>query len=307
MEVWGGNGASDQGVTMPGIDAWVFARPYRGDVEGGDIHYVSSCGTGRISRVMVADVSGHGNEVAQTAAGLRALMRRYVNYVDQGALVGAINREFGAASQAGRFATAVVATFWVPNGYLSLSNAGHPRPMVYSARKREWRIVETRRAAASGAGLTDLPLGVVDESSYEQFAVRMKPGDLMLIYTDSLIEAKLPDGRQLGEQGLLELVAAQPIEDGAALARGVFDAVVARTGRLPEDDATVVVLRCNGVQPRMTLLEKLRAQVSFVGMVIGSLRPGGLPAPWPEAKLVNLIGPVLPGMSRRLGEHAAEL
>jgi sigma-B regulation protein RsbU (phosphoserine phosphatase) len=57
MEVWGGNAAIDNGVIMPGLDAWVYARPYQQQAAGGDIHYVSSCATGRIIRLLVADVS----------------------------------------------------------------------------------------------------------------------------------------------------------------------------------------------------------------------------------------------------------
>src|SRR5258706_2672840 len=91
MEVWGGNQASDNGVIMPGLDAWVVSRPYEGDEAGGDIHYVSSCNTGRITRVLIADVSGHGQHVAKVASALRRLMRRYVNSIDQTRLVRCLN------------------------------------------------------------------------------------------------------------------------------------------------------------------------------------------------------------------------
>src|SRR4026207_2540255 len=91
MEVWGGHQASDNGVIMPGLDAWVVSRPYEGDDAGGDIHYVSSCNTGRITRVLIADVSGPGQHVAKVASALRLLMRRYVNYIDQTRLVRGLN------------------------------------------------------------------------------------------------------------------------------------------------------------------------------------------------------------------------
>src|SRR5262245_16992854 len=92
MEVWGGNHAVDQGVIMPGLDVWVFAQPHEGGEFGGDVHYVSSCGTGRISRLVVADVSGHGAKVADVARGLRTLMRKFVNYLDQTRFVEALNK-----------------------------------------------------------------------------------------------------------------------------------------------------------------------------------------------------------------------
>ena len=67
MEIWGGNQMVDNHVVMPGLDAWVYSRPYGQAAAGGDVHYVSSCATGRITRLLIADVSGHGSQVAQTA------------------------------------------------------------------------------------------------------------------------------------------------------------------------------------------------------------------------------------------------
>src|SRR5262249_55062163 len=63
LEVWGGNQAVDNGVVMAGLDAWLFSRPYQGHSAGGDIHYVSSCAAGMLTRLLVADVSGHGEAV----------------------------------------------------------------------------------------------------------------------------------------------------------------------------------------------------------------------------------------------------
>src|SRR5215470_7032706 len=154
MEVWGGNQASDNGVIMPGLDAWVFSRPYRGEDAGGDIHYVSSCATGRITRILVADVSGHGQQVAKVAAALRTLMRRFVNYVDQSRLVRALNVEFAGLADIGSFATAIVATFWAPSDELVISNAGHPRPFRYIARARAWEVLEN---TAKSQGLANIP------------------------------------------------------------------------------------------------------------------------------------------------------
>src|SRR6202162_6757168 len=83
MEVWGGSQLTTRGVEMGGLDAWVYSKPF-GDAErGGDVYFASSCATGRITRLLLADVAGHGTSVASTAANLRTLMRRFVNRLDQ--------------------------------------------------------------------------------------------------------------------------------------------------------------------------------------------------------------------------------
>jgi len=56
---------------MPGLDAWVSSQPEGHAVAGGDVYYFSSCASGRITRILLADVSGHGELIARTAAGLR--------------------------------------------------------------------------------------------------------------------------------------------------------------------------------------------------------------------------------------------
>src|SRR5689334_14926250 len=198
MEVWGGNQAADSGVVMAGLDAWVYSRPYGQADAGGDIYYVSSCATGRITRLLVADVSGHGSAVCDLALQLRALMRKHVNQIDQSRFVGSMNQQFAAMSKAGCFATAVVTTFFAPTRDLSICNAGHPPPLVYRAAKREWSYLENR-AEESERCETNIPLGVIDLTDYEQFDVRLKVGDLVLCYTDSLIESRDANGEMLGQ------------------------------------------------------------------------------------------------------------
>src|ERR671938_407996 len=83
MEIWGGNQDVSSGIVMAGLDAWVYSKPYGQAEAGGDVYYVSACATGRITRLLVADVSGHGAAVRETAITLRNLMRQYVNHIDQ--------------------------------------------------------------------------------------------------------------------------------------------------------------------------------------------------------------------------------
>ena len=63
MEIWGSSGAADSGISTPGLDIWVLGKPYQGAAKGGDVHYVSLCGGGITTRVIVADVAGHGGTV----------------------------------------------------------------------------------------------------------------------------------------------------------------------------------------------------------------------------------------------------
>ena len=65
MEIWGGSQAADTAVSTPGLDIHVRSQPYGGAASGGDVHYVSLCGGGVITRLIVADLSGHGAALAE--------------------------------------------------------------------------------------------------------------------------------------------------------------------------------------------------------------------------------------------------
>jgi len=105
VEVWGGSQLTSSGVELAGLDVWVYSKPYGQAQRGGDVYYVSSCASGRISRLLLADASGHGKSVASTAADLRTLMRRFVNRLDQKEFVRLLNEQFTAHSRQGSFRT----------------------------------------------------------------------------------------------------------------------------------------------------------------------------------------------------------
>ena len=298
MEVWGGNQASDNGVIMPGLDAWVISRPYEGDDAGGDIHYVSSCNTGRITRILVADVSGHGKHVAAVASALRTLMRRFVNYIDQTKLMAGLNQEFAALAEMGSFATAVVATFWAPTDSLVISNAGHPRPIWYRAKTKAWQLLDAK-VEDPAAGLANIPLGIAEPTAYDEFSIRLSPGDLVLLYTDSLIEAAASGGRQLGEQGLVGLLNRLDASSPHSLLPALLAAVEAHADGPPRDDVTALLLRPNTLKPRSNPVVGLRAGWSLLRALVASLLPGGQPFPLPQLTIQNILGSFIAPLNRR--------
>lgn len=301
MEVWGGNQAADNGVVMAGLDAWVYSRPYGDSAGGGDVYYVASCATNRILRLLVADVSGHGETVQVLATQLRKLMRRYVNHIDHVQFVRLMNEQFGAAARTGIFATALVSTFFAPTSRLTVCNAGHPPPLLFRSATRQWTYLKEAGADA-GSGPMNLPLGIIDVGDYETFDVPLQVGDLVLCYTDSLVESRGRDAELLGQQGLLEIVRGLDASEPATLIPRLIEAVGEQAdGNLSEDDVTVLLFRPNGLgRRRPTLVQQITAVGRLLGAIVKSFRPGGDPVPWPDFKLAN-IGGALIGKLNGLG------
>lgn len=270
MEIWGGSQAATDAVSTPGIDFWVHSRPYEGDAAGGDIHYVSVCGSGRYIRAALADIAGHGSVVAELADTLRSIVRRNINTPDQSRFARALNKQFGALSGQSAFATAILATYHKPSRSLILCNAGHPRPLVYRAAEDEWRLFDIADdGEPAPRQLRNLPLGVIGGTAYEQGVAGLDRGDLVLLYTDALIEARSPSGDMLGERGLLDLVRSLRVspDDPGSLLTSVLGRVRAHAGGAElDDDATMVLLRENGSDADMSMREKLGVVAKLLGL-----------------------------------------
>lgn len=297
MEVWGGNQATERSFSMLGLETWIYSLPYQQAAGGGDVYYISRCATGRITRLLIADISGHGASVAETGERLRSLMRRHVNHVEQRQFLAEMNREFGEVRHSGGFATAVAASFFSPDGRIAVTNAGHPPPLIYSGRTGHWAILETGGSEDS-PDLADFPLGMLEEMDYGEIRIDTHPGDLLIFYTDSLIESRNAAGDMLGPKGLLSLVhlidAGQPSELIPELLRRIAEL---SPENLTDDDVTVLVMRPTGTGTTVPVANRLKAPWRFIGGCVRAFLTGNR-LPLPEFTWANFGGSMLDRWSR---------
>jgi serine phosphatase RsbU (regulator of sigma subunit) len=141
---------------------------------------------------------------------------------------------------------------------------------VYRAAEQEWRLFDIAdNGEPAPKQLRNLPLGVIRGTTYEQGVAGLDRGDLVLLYTDALIEARSPSGDMLGEQGLLDLVRSLPVapDRPGDLLNTVLGRVRAHAGGAElTDDATMVLLRENGSDADMTIGEKLGVVAKLLGL-----------------------------------------
>jgi hypothetical protein len=269
MELWGGNRAIDTGVSIPGIDAWIFSRPFASSESGGDVHYVSSCAAGTIGRFILADVAGHGTRVAEVALRLRDLMRQNINTLDQTLFARALNSLFGANASGGQFATAALLTYHCPSRQLLFCTAGHPAPLHWIARDNTWRRLGDSPTESLQGLPENLPLGIIDPTTYAQQAVKLGEGDIVVAYSDALLEAESKSGRMLGEDGLLELLRSTSERSPEALCRYLINATDSESGKRSnlDDDTTIMVLTHHETKVRARSLKELASVAAkFVGL-----------------------------------------
>lgn len=258
LEVWGGNRGVERHFHLPGMDVWLYSRPHKNVASGGDVYYLSSCASGRISRLLLADVSGHGLAVAQCAIRLRELMRRHINRVNQSRFVAELNEEFANVTHDDVFATAIVGTFFATTRSLQLCTAGHPYPLIYRRDAETWEVLQP--AGLSGAGLKDAPLGIADGVEYSESLVNLAVGDMLLAYSDGVTESATADHELLGTDGLLKLArsldSVLPGEFLPCLLGRLREQVSSNEG----DDLTLLLARADGTGAtlRDTLLAPFR-------------------------------------------------
>lgn len=245
LELHGGNRAGAYSAELPGLSSWVSCRPLVPSQRGGDLYYLSTCSRGVIARVVLADVSGHGEVVSAAAVRLAEALRAHVDHWDQSTLIRQLNESFLQCTPSSRFATAFLASYYRESGELLFTNAGHMPPLWYRASERQWSFLQD--STPYSKEINDLPLGLIPGTSYSQTAVQLQHGDLLLLYTDGISESCDPGGEQLGMEGLLEIANGLPVESAEAAGKALIAGVNRfRRDVLPADDETVVVLARNG-------------------------------------------------------------
>jgi serine phosphatase RsbU (regulator of sigma subunit) len=186
---------------------------------------------------------------------------------------------------------------------LTLCNAGHPPPIIYRAATGTWSLLENKPSDAN-RGPTNLPLGILDIADYDQLDIRLEVGDLVLLYTDSLIEAADANGQVLEPAGVLRILQSIPTKNGtldaAVLIPKLLLAIAsAHPNNLHDDDVTALLIRANGTAEKVSFKDKLLAPARVVKGIFASLLSGGKVMPLPEMSVKNIGGAIIDRLSQR--------
>jgi sigma-B regulation protein RsbU (phosphoserine phosphatase) len=204
-EVRGGNGIIHRRVDLPGMQGVIYSRPCDG-ASGGDIHYLSKCGSGLMSRVCIADVAGHGSTVSAIGAEMHAHLRRSVDVIDERKVLDRFNARLEAKGLRA-MTTAVLATYYPPQQRLTVCYAGHPHGWLYRAELGSWAPLRTPvPPPLKKPAFIDMPVGTGFSPTWNRHRFRVSPGDRLLLITDGVIETMSPDDRAFDTHGIEDLL-----------------------------------------------------------------------------------------------------
>ncbi|BBH70460.1 transcription antitermination regulator [Actinoplanes sp. OR16] len=221
----------EEPIELPGLKAAVRYLPAAGDVAvGGDWYHAAALRDGSVL-LAVGDVAGHGTPAATTMAQLRHALRALsVITGDPAALLGHLNRltcelELQTPEVT---STAVIARYDPARRELVWAQAGHPPPMLNRAGR-------TRTLSRPQGHI----LGVVDGATYTNAVTCFLPGDVLLLYTDGLVEHR---GKSL-DTGLDAVMATVDEAVRAAPLRPLAELVARLRRANPDDDTCILAAR----------------------------------------------------------------
>ncbi|HEX9185981.1 MAG TPA: SpoIIE family protein phosphatase, partial [Vicinamibacteria bacterium] len=218
----------------PSGQGWEASAHFRPARElGGDLYDFYDMGGGRLG-VATGDVAGKGVPAALYAAFASGAVRsRAFERRTPADLMGRVNRTLRRRGIEGLFCTLAYALFDFQDRSMRVANSGLPYPLHYRAAAR----------AATPVAVAGLPLGTFDGVVYDEVEVELGPGDVVVFYSDGVVEARAGN-EEYGAERLLRGLEAHASLDATALGESLLANLEAYLGgETPADDVTLVVVK----------------------------------------------------------------
>lgn len=225
-------------------------RPARG--VAGDTYDFIPFSDGSLG-VALGDVAGKGMAAALLMASLQAMLRVHADAhrSEVERLAADVNRQLCTVTDPNRFASLFYGVYDPAGRTFTYINAGHHPGLLL--RSTRLRTVGAQAAAPRfpdekpevvPLSSTGMVLGVLPDAVFGRETLRFEPGDLLVLYTDGLLDAVNGEGRRFGEEGLERAILRHRRLNPEALCEALLAEVAAFCGEVPPpDDMTLVILR----------------------------------------------------------------
>ena len=199
---------------------------------GGDFYDFVELPSGKIG-IAVADVSGKGIPASMLMTTLQASFRAEASTEKSPAdILSSLNNSLYERSDQSKFATFFYASYDDMTKILHYANGGSFPPIVLGA---DGRIGRLQRGGTI--------IGISEDSSYHEGIVKLKPGDLVAVFTDGIIDQEDPSGQHFGEASLIEFLRNNlhlSLNDNI---EKLFATLIAFGHKKLKDDMTLVLIR----------------------------------------------------------------
>jgi sigma-B regulation protein RsbU (phosphoserine phosphatase) len=203
---------------------------------GGDVYDFLDYGPGRTA-LAVGDVSGKAAPAALYAALVSGILRSLApQHLSPAVLLAALNDQLLERKLDAQYVTMLMGVWDDSNQTLQIANAGSVQPVFVSV---DASGIEVKTIQAEG-----FPLGLFPDAEYEEFTLSTRPGDLIVFFSDGIVDAVNGEGEMFGDERLNNVLRAQQHSTAAGTVEAILKAVSDfQSGADHFDDETIVVLR----------------------------------------------------------------
>ena len=205
---------------------------------GGDLFDYAQLGTnGGVFGISVFDVSGKGMQAAMSAVfTIGAIAGEVDKSASPAVVLTRLNKSIFSHSKRGHFVAFLMAALDTSRKTLTFANAGQTRPLLKSRGELSWLDPPGVR----------FPLGMQEDSTYEEKTVQLAPGDILFMLTDGFTEAMNTREELFGAERVEEVVRDAVIDGltpGAIIGRLTAAVHTYAAGAPQHDDMTIVVVK----------------------------------------------------------------
>lgn len=222
----------------PSIKGWevaAFSQP--ASVVGGDYFDFLNFGDGARA-IIIADVMGKGMPASMLMANMQASLRIIVpESKSPEEVVVRLNHLFHHNISLTKFVSLFIAHMDPESGRIRYVNAGHHPPLVLRRSGASAIHYEALRPTGPAIGLVENPVFATGETTVER-------SNLVVMYTDGIVETRSPAGEEFGENGMKEHFSrslSRPVHEIAQEIRSQLHQFAGKP--VPDDDATLIVMR----------------------------------------------------------------
>jgi sigma-B regulation protein RsbU (phosphoserine phosphatase) len=187
----------------------------------------------------IADVCGHGVGPAILMAQARAYLRSLaLTHADVGEILRRLNDILTVEGSQREFVTQILLRLDPDARTLVFANAGHPSGLLLDCNG------DVREELGSGG----LPLGLFTDQLYSSSrAIRLEPGDVLVVFTDGIVESSDLAGSEFGTRRVLELIRSHRGDPARQILEALNEAACSFQSGGPQlDDMTAVVCKVEG-------------------------------------------------------------
>jgi sigma-B regulation protein RsbU (phosphoserine phosphatase) len=221
--------------SIPGLDIAAYSRP--AEFLGGD-YFDFIDFSADVHGLVIADVAGHGVSASLQMASIQALARAIIPASPSpAAVVKHIHTLFRHNIRFTTFVSFFIAAFSSATKTLTYCNAGHNPPLLLCPD-------HTQKSSVSWLHPTGPAIGLVETTEFGEQALTLRPGDLLVLYTDGVVEATDPNNNLFGMDRLVGAVERLYNSSLKEMVQGIRQSVEGFVvGRPLSDDTTFVVCR----------------------------------------------------------------